>query len=44
MKCKLHAGPPGASRDVSIGTNSFLGSIQTDNTQNIRVTGELEEE
>ena len=35
---------PGASRDVSIGINSFLGSIQTDNTQNIRVTGELEEE
>jgi len=35
---------PGASRDVSIGTNSFLGSIRTDNTQNIRVTGELEEE
>ena len=30
--------------DLSIGVNSFLGSIQTDNTLNIRVTGELEEE
>jgi hypothetical protein len=30
--------------DLSIGVNAFLGSIQSDNTQNIRVTGELEEE
>ena len=30
--------------DLSIGVNAFLGTIQTDNTQNIRVTGELEEE
>lgn len=35
---------PGGSADLSIGTNSFIGSIQTDNTQNIRVTGEPEEE
>ncbi len=35
---------PGGSADLSIGTNSFIGSIQTDNTQNIRITGELEEE
>ncbi|MDB4493699.1 hypothetical protein N9233_00750 [Flavobacteriales bacterium] len=30
--------------DLSIGVNAFIGTIQTDNTQNIRVTGELEEE
>ena len=30
--------------DLSIGVNAFIGTIQMDNTQNIRVTGELEEE
>lgn len=35
---------PGGGVDLSIGVNSFIGSIQTDNTQNIRVTGEPEEE
>jgi hypothetical protein len=35
---------PGGGVDLSIGVNSFIGSIQTDNTQNIRITGEPEEE
>ena len=35
---------PGGGADLSIGVKSFIGSIQYDNTQNIRVTGEPEEE
>ena len=35
---------PGGGADLSIGVNSFIGNIQYDNTQNIRVTGEPEEE
>lgn len=35
---------PGGSTDLTIGVNSFIGSIQYDNTQNIRITGEPEEE
>jgi len=35
---------PGGGVDLSIGVNSFIGTIQMDNTQNIRITGEPEEE